>query len=51
MLAGGGGAQIIYSAVGGQSAPHAGVSPHYLLPLGYEQYDGLRPSPASHVRG
>jgi hypothetical protein len=33
-LAGGGGAEIIYSAaVGRRSAPHAGaVSPHYLLP-------------------
>jgi len=34
MLAGGGGAQIIYSAaVGHQSAPHAGaLSQHYPLP-------------------
>ena len=41
MLAGGGGAQIIYSAAADhQAAPHAGaVSPHYLLPLGYEPYD------------
>jgi len=41
MLAGRGGAQIIYSAaVGRQSAPHAGViSPHFLLPLGYGHYD------------
>jgi hypothetical protein len=41
MLAGRGGAQIIYSAAAGrQSAPHAGViSPHFLLPLGYGHYD------------
>jgi hypothetical protein len=41
MLTGGEGAQIIYSAaIGRQSAPHAGVvSPHFLLPLGYEPYD------------
>jgi hypothetical protein len=41
MLAGRGGAQIIYSAaVDRQWAPHAGViSPHFLLPLGYEHYD------------
>ena len=41
MLAGGGGAQIIYSAAADrQSAPHAGViSPHFLLPLGYGHYD------------
>src|SRR6266704_3502048 len=37
-----GGAQIIHSAAGGlQSVPHAGaVCPHYVLPLGYEHYDG-----------
>jgi hypothetical protein len=41
MLTGGGSAQIIYSAAAGrQSATHAGViSPHLLLPLGYEQGD------------
>jgi hypothetical protein len=41
MLTGGGSAQIIYSAAAGrQSATHAGVnSPHFLLPLGYEQSD------------
>jgi hypothetical protein len=50
MLARGGGAQIIYSvAVGHQSAPHAGlVSPHYLVPPGYEHYGAhlrrVRPS-------
>ena len=51
MLAGGGGAQIIYSAAAGhQLAPHAGgVSAHYLLPLGYEPYEaGLcRPGQSS----
>src|SRR5258708_39067939 len=41
MVAGGRGAQIIYSAaVGRQSAPQAGaVSPHYLLAVGYEKSD------------
>jgi hypothetical protein len=41
VLAGRGGAQIIYSAAAGrQWALHAGViSPHFLLPLGYEHYD------------
>jgi len=41
VLAGRGGAQIIYSAAADrQWAPHAGViSPHFLLPLGYEHYD------------
>ena len=42
MLAGGGGAQIIYSAaVGRQSALHTGaVPPRCLLRLGYEPDDG-----------
>jgi hypothetical protein len=41
MLTSDGGAQKIYSAAAGRrSAPHAGaVSPHHLLPLGYEHYD------------
>jgi len=52
MPAGSGGAQIIYSAADGrQSVPHAGViSPHFLLPPGYEPYDvrlcRLRQSPS-----
>jgi hypothetical protein len=43
MLAGGGGAQIIYSAaVGRQSAPQAvAVSPHDLLPLRQEHRSWL----------
>jgi len=41
-LAGGGGAQIIDSALAGrQPARHPGVvSPYFLLPLGYEPNDG-----------
>jgi hypothetical protein len=41
MLAGRGGAQIIYSAAADrQSAPHSGVvSLHFLRPLGYEHHD------------
>jgi hypothetical protein len=40
-LASRGGAQISYSAAAvRQLAPHAGViSPHFLLPLGYEHHD------------
>ncbi len=38
MLAGGGGAQIIYLASSRQSVPRPGVVlPHVLLPLGYEK--------------
>lgn len=45
MLAGGGAAQIIYSAAAGrQSTPYAGaVSPHYLVPRGHEYYDARFP--------
>jgi hypothetical protein len=41
MVAGGAGAQIIYSAVADrQSVQHAGaVSPRFLLSLGYEHHD------------
>ncbi len=54
MLAGGGGAQIIYSAaVGRQPTPSAyAASPYYLLPSGYEPSEGELQRPGwSHGAG